>query len=54
MSDLDFSSPDWTAIAKARAEVTALLLAKGLKEGHGKWFVVFNRHLSKRVRRVCT
>jgi hypothetical protein len=38
----------WKAVVQIRNEITLLLLAKGLKEGHGKWGGVFARHLRKR------
>jgi hypothetical protein len=39
--------PDYAALARRRAEIRALLLRKGLKEGCGKWGYVFARHLRK-------
>lgn len=38
---------NWPAVYCRRAEVRALLIAKGLKEGCGKWHEVFARYMRK-------
>ena len=42
-----WTKPDYKRLAEVRKRITQLLIAKGLREGEGKWGAVFSRHLRK-------
>jgi hypothetical protein len=48
--DHSYRAVNWKDVERARAAVTRKLIAKGLKEGHGKWGEVFARHYRKMYR----
>jgi hypothetical protein len=53
MPTLTNRRPPYAVVQQHRKEITALLIAKGLREGHGKWGEVFARHLRKHTRGYC-